>query len=62
MHKLDAVIAVVIVVAGIWFVRSRLKALKSYREDDAKEAAAKKTEAAAKKDDSEEKAAADAEE
>jgi membrane protein DedA with SNARE-associated domain len=48
MHKLDAVIAVVIVVAGIWFVRSRLKVLKSYREEDAKAAASK--EAATAKD------------
>lgn len=38
MHKLDAVIAVVIVVAGVWFVRSRLKAFKQYREDDRKAA------------------------
>lgn len=36
MHKLDAVIAVVIVLAAVWFVRSRLKALKQYREDDKK--------------------------
>lgn len=42
MHKLDAVIAVVVILAGIWFVRSRLKALKAYREADAKEAAAAK--------------------
>lgn len=41
MHKLDAVIAVAVVAAAIWFVRSRLKVLKSYREADAKEAAAK---------------------
>ncbi len=42
MHKLDAVIAAVVIIAGIWFVRSRLKALKAYREADAKEAAAAK--------------------
>jgi membrane protein DedA with SNARE-associated domain len=30
MHKFDAVIAGVIVLAAIWFVRSRLKALKAY--------------------------------
>ena len=34
MHKLDAVIGVVIVVAGVWFVRSRLKVLKENREED----------------------------
>jgi membrane protein DedA with SNARE-associated domain len=32
MHKFDAVIAVVIVLAAVVFVRSRLKALRSYRE------------------------------
>ena len=39
MHKLDAVIAVVIVIAAIWFIRSRLKAFKAYKDADAKEAA-----------------------
>jgi membrane protein DedA with SNARE-associated domain len=39
MHKLDAVIAAVIVLGAVWFVRSRLKALKQYRESDAKDAA-----------------------
>jgi hypothetical protein len=38
MHKLDAFIAATVVIAGVWFVRSRLKALKAYREADAKEA------------------------
>ena len=33
-HRLDAVIGVVVIVGGIWFVRSRLKALKSYRDED----------------------------
>lgn len=32
MHKLDAVIGVAIILFAIWFVRSRLKALKSYRD------------------------------
>ena len=36
MHKFDAVIALVVIAAGVWFVRSRLKALKAYREDDEK--------------------------
>jgi membrane protein DedA with SNARE-associated domain len=40
MHKLDAVIAVVVLLAGGYFVYSRLKALKSYREEDRKEAEA----------------------
>ena len=42
-HRLDAVIGVVVIVAGIWFVRSRLKVLKANREEDrvAAEAAAK---------------------
>jgi membrane protein DedA with SNARE-associated domain len=43
MHKFDAVIAVVIVLAAVVFVRSRLKALKGYRA-----AAAPTAEAAAK--------------
>jgi membrane protein DedA with SNARE-associated domain len=34
MHKFDAVIALVVVVAGVWFVRSRLKALKAYRDEE----------------------------
>ncbi len=69
MHKLDAVIAVVIVLAAVWFVRSRLKALKQYREDDAKEKAkldeekkksdkSDKSEKSTKKDDEEVAAAA----
>jgi membrane protein DedA with SNARE-associated domain len=33
-HKLDAVIGVVVIAAGIWFVRSRLKVLKANREED----------------------------
>jgi membrane protein DedA with SNARE-associated domain len=43
-HRLDAVIAVVVIVAGVWFVRSRLKVLKANREEDrlAAEAAKKK--------------------
>jgi membrane protein DedA with SNARE-associated domain len=32
MHKLDAVIAVVIVLAAVVFIRSRLKALRGYRD------------------------------
>jgi membrane protein DedA with SNARE-associated domain len=57
MHKLDAVIAVVIVLAAVWFIRSRLKALKAYREDDAKakrednEKTEKKDDEKSKKDD-----------
>ena len=35
MHKFDAVIAAVIIIGGIWFVRSRLKALKQYKEAEA---------------------------
>jgi membrane protein DedA with SNARE-associated domain len=35
MHKLDLVIGITIVAAAVWFVRSRLKALKQYREADA---------------------------
>jgi membrane protein DedA with SNARE-associated domain len=35
MHKFDAVIGVVIVVAAVIFIRSRLKALKSYRAEAA---------------------------
>jgi membrane protein DedA with SNARE-associated domain len=34
MHKFDAVIAGVVVIAGVWFVRSRLKALRAYRAED----------------------------
>lgn len=45
MHKLDAVIGVAIIVAGVWFVRSRIKTFKQYREADRKaEEAATKTE------------------
>ena len=40
MHKLDAVIAVVVVIGGGYFVYSRLKALKAYRAEDAAKAAA----------------------
>jgi len=39
MHKFDAVIGAAIVVAGIWFVRSRLRALKGYRDAEKAEAA-----------------------
>ncbi|WP_394837817.1 DedA family protein [Pendulispora rubella] len=35
MHKFDAVIAAVIVIGAVWFVRSRLKALRGYREEAA---------------------------
>ena len=44
MHRFDLVIGVTIVAAAIWFVRSRLKALKAYKQADldAKEAEAKK--------------------
>jgi membrane protein DedA with SNARE-associated domain len=35
MHKFDLVIGLVIVAAAVWFVRSRLKALKAYRAADA---------------------------
>ncbi len=35
MHRFDLVIGVVIVLAAAWFVRSRLKALKAYRDADA---------------------------
>jgi len=41
MHKFDAVIGVVIIVAAVWFVRSRLKALRGYRAEAA--ASAEKT-------------------
>jgi membrane protein DedA with SNARE-associated domain len=41
MHKFDAVIAIVVIAAGVWFVRSRLKALKAYRDDEAKAAEGK---------------------
>src|SRR5262245_57019632 len=34
MHKFDLVIGIAIVLAAAWFVRSRLKALKSYREGE----------------------------
>lgn len=40
MHRFDAVIAAVIVVGGVWFVRSRIKALKQYRDADQAAAAA----------------------
>ena len=41
MHRFDLVIGIVIVVAAAWFIRSRLRALKAYREADrAAEAAA----------------------
>jgi membrane protein DedA with SNARE-associated domain len=40
MHRFDLVIGVAIVLAAVWFVRSRLKALKAYRAAD--EAAAAK--------------------
>ena len=46
MHKLDAVIGVTVLVAGAWFVWSRLKVLKSYREEDAKLATATAAKAA----------------
>jgi len=39
MHKFDAVIGAVIVIAGVWFVRSRLKALKGYRDAEKAESA-----------------------
>lgn len=35
MHKFDLVIGIAIVLAAVWFVRSRIKALRSYRERDA---------------------------
>ena len=41
MHRLDAIIAAVIVVAAVWFVRSRLKVLKEYRAEDAAARAAR---------------------
>jgi membrane protein DedA with SNARE-associated domain len=47
MHKFDAVIAVVIVLAAVIFIRSRLKALKGYR-DQASPAAAAAAPSAAK--------------
>jgi membrane protein DedA with SNARE-associated domain len=34
MHRFDLVIGIAIVLAAVWFVRSRLKALKAYREAD----------------------------
>ena len=40
MHKFDAVIGIAIVLAAVWFVRSRLKALKAYREADRRAEAA----------------------
>jgi membrane protein DedA with SNARE-associated domain len=39
MHKLDAVIGATVIIAGVWFVRSRLKALKAYHQADARAAA-----------------------
>jgi membrane protein DedA with SNARE-associated domain len=36
MHKFDVVIGVAVIVAGVWFVRSRLKVLKQYREAERK--------------------------
>jgi hypothetical protein len=39
MHRFDLVIGLAIVAAAVWFVRSRLKALKAYRAE-AREAAA----------------------
>ncbi len=36
MHKFDLVIGLTIVLAAAWFIRSRLKALKGYRDLDAK--------------------------
>ncbi len=44
MHRFDAVIAGIIIVGAIVFVRSRLKTLKQYRDDDKKSAAAAATE------------------
>jgi membrane protein DedA with SNARE-associated domain len=46
MHKFDLVIGIVIVLAAAWFIRSRLKALKAYREADRR--AAEEDTAAAK--------------
>jgi membrane protein DedA with SNARE-associated domain len=40
MHKFDLVIGIAIVAAAAWFIRSRLKALKAYREADAAAATA----------------------
>ena len=42
MHKLDLVIGLTIVVVAVVFIRSRLKALKGYRDAEAAEAAAAK--------------------
>jgi len=50
MHKLDAVIALVVIVAGVWFVRSRLKALKTYRDEDKAAAVAGDAPAAAEEE------------
>lgn len=47
MHKFDAVIAAVIILAAVFFIRSRLKALKSYKAKDAADAAAAKDAATA---------------
>jgi hypothetical protein len=38
MHKFDAVIGAAIILAAVWFVRSRIKTLKAYREADAAKA------------------------
>jgi membrane protein DedA with SNARE-associated domain len=46
MHKFDLVIGIAIVLAAVWFIRSRLKALKAYREADRR--AAEEDTAAAK--------------
>jgi membrane protein DedA with SNARE-associated domain len=40
MHRFDLVIGLVIVAAAVWFIRSRLKALKAYRAEATEAAAA----------------------
>ncbi len=45
MHRFDAVIATVIVAAGVWFVWSRIKTFRQYRDQDQAEALRKAGEA-----------------
>lgn len=48
MHKFDALIAAAIVIGGVWFVRSRIKALKQYKDAERAERAERAAPAEAK--------------